>query len=198
MPARIQLLLLTLAAALQLLACASCPYDQRCNGNKLESCELGVDQMFGDPSYTTQDCEDPNAVCVETGARTAQCVMSAEAKCGPASADRCSADGLAVTCSDGYEVATDCAPDGNECLIVDLRARCAVLPATSCDQDSYDNSCEDDYHLLYCQNGLVTRKHCSVSSPGKCEPHQPKDQYEQTAYCRDTSTRAADAGSNGN
>jgi len=194
MTARIALFLLTLATALELLACASCPYEQQCNGNKLEVCDLGVDQMFGDPSFFSEDCEAPNTVCVQTGSRTAQCVMAADATCDARQPGRCSSDGLAISCKAGYEVASDCSRDGNDCLIVDQRARCAVAPAVACDREVYDNSCEDDTHLLYCADGLVARMDCWTDGKQMCEPHQPKDQYEQSAFCRDTMTGVSDAG----
>jgi len=184
-------------AALHLTACASCPFEERCNGNVLEVCSLGVDQMFGDPSYSSSPCEDPNPVCVATGSGSAQCAVAADATCADGTPDRCEAQARAVRCLSGYEVAEACAPDGNDCLMVDSAAHCAIGPARTCDRETYDNSCEDSVHLLYCINGLVTRKDCSLDKPGVCAPNTPKDQYEQTAYCESDETAVSDAGVDG-
>lgn len=190
-----------LIALLLLLAtgCASCPYDQRCDGDTLQICTLGVDQMVGDPGYARLPCEAPNPVCVETGKRTAQCVMPEAPRCDADFAEQCQAGTLAVTCAHGYQVALDCAADDNACLVVEGRVHCALSPATACDSAAYPQSCEDDAHLLHCAGGLVARRDCGNEPRGRCEPHVPQDEYERSAYCQtppepDAGVSAPDAG----
>ena len=192
--------ILSLLLGTAFAGCASCPYDQRCDGDQLEVCLLGVDQMFGDPSYSKSACEAPNPVCVETSKRHAQCVIAEDQRCSAGETPpRCEPDALAVRCERGYAVAEDCAVADNDCFVVGDEAHCGVAPPRSCTWDTYRNNCEDDGHLLFCSGGFVARSACGVDTPSVCEPHVPKDEYEQSAYCRSPMppTPTPDAGVSG-
>lgn len=174
-----------IAGALFLSGCARCPYQQRCNGDVLEVCSLGVDQLVGPPSYGKSKCESPNPVCKDTSAGEAECVMPEAPTCDSGVAPRCVAGELAVHCVSGYQVATDCAADDNACIEVSGNALCARGPPTACDPKTYRNTCEDAGHLLYCRNALVTRQACDHERAGTtCVAHVPRDAFEQTAYCQ--------------
>lgn len=189
-------LTMALAGAV-LTGCASCPYDQRCDGDQLEVCLLGVDQMFGDPSYSKSACAAPNPVCVETSKRHALCVIAEDQRCDADTPPRCEPEALAVRCERGYAVAEDCTAADNACFVVGAEAHCGVSPPQSCTWDTYRNRCEDDGHLLFCSGGFVARSACGVDSPSVCEPHVPKDEYEQSAYCRSPAVASQDAGASG-
>ncbi len=174
-----------IAASLLLSGCARCPYQQRCNGNVLETCSLGVDQLVGKPSYAKVACANPNPVCQETVEGEAECVMPEAPPCDSGTAPRCDAPERAVHCVSGYQAATDCAADDNACVEVSGNALCARGPATACDPKTYRNTCEDAGHLLYCEHALVTRQSCDHERAGNtCVPHVPRDAFEQTAYCQ--------------
>ena len=172
------------AAALVLGGCARCPYDQRCNGNVLEVCSLGVDQMVGSPSYSASTCADPNPVCQATSDRGAACVMPQAPKCDSNFVPQCATGELAVHCEGGYQVATNCTVDDNACVATEGRARCARTPITSCSAKTHRNSCEDATHLLYCREELVARQDCSNEPTKVCTPNVPRDAYEQSAFCQ--------------
>lgn len=166
------------SSAALLVGCARCPYESRCNGNVLEVCTVGVDQMFGDPSYASTPCEGVNPVCVDAPSGRSLCARAASAPCADASVTRCDTPDVAVRCEEGFEVAEDCATDENSCVTLPSRSRCARAPVTTCDVERQASVCEDATHLLSCVDGLLTRRDCSLRA-GDCTP-APNG---STAYC---------------
>ncbi len=57
-------------------------YFQRCNGNVMEQCGGGVDQMFHRDIIST-DCRNQDRVCVETSSSYAACVSEPVTPCEP-------------------------------------------------------------------------------------------------------------------
>ena len=61
----------------------NCEFDQRCDGNVLETCSVGVDQIVGDPEYDRMECAGSTPVCVELSDVSAVCAPSETESCEP-------------------------------------------------------------------------------------------------------------------
>ncbi|MCA9550851.1 MAG: hypothetical protein KC933_12525 [Myxococcales bacterium] len=173
------LCLATLALAPALQACPSCPYETQCSGDVLMFCTLGVDQLVGSPERGERTCEAPNPSCVTVDDRTALCATSPDRTCTVGIAPRCDGQVL-VTCEAGFEVAKDCAADGNVCGELDGAGRCYADPLTACESDDTP-TCEGDV-LIRCEGGYLTREDCGLRSGNPtCQTvDEPDRKY---AYC---------------
>ncbi|MBN1945244.1 MAG: hypothetical protein JW797_06175 [Bradymonadales bacterium] len=172
--------LVALAAAFLWLGCPSCPYEARCEGNVLHTCWLGVDQLVGSPARDAVECRAPNPVCVDLDDRNAQCVMDDQATCQEPFDPFCE-EGAVVDCVEGYEVAEDCAGNGNGCHDIDGSVFCAVAPLTPCIMGEYRTRC-DDTRVLSCQRGFVTARDCAAyETPTFCVEYT--SEYGRSAYC---------------
>jgi hypothetical protein len=152
-----------------LLGCAKeCEYAARCDGNMLQTCSLGVDQMFGS-GESERLCEGVNPVCVEVEEDVAFCARSASATCDDSLVHRCEDDSI-ISCQAGYEVAEDCALNGPDCLIDDGEPVCAQAPLTACVEASYPKHCEGT-SVVSCHEGRVEAFDCDLYEPGsRCAP----------------------------
>lgn len=165
------LCLATLALAPVLQACPSCPYETQCSGDVLMFCTLGVDQLVGSPERGERTCEAPNPSCVTVDDRTALCATSPDRTCTVGIAPRCDGEVL-VTCEAGFEVAKDCAADGNVCGELDGAGRCYADPLTAC-ENTFTPTCEGPL-LTHCRDGYLTRENCGkyfAGSTCKTEPN---------------------------
>ena len=182
MSARLMTLCFSLFSCLTCLitACPTCPYESQCQGNTLNSCWLGVDQLVGDPGEISLVCQSPNPTCVNLDERNALCVMDEAATCEPDLAPYCS-DERAVSCQDGYLVASDCDAHGNGCLFLNGLARCVLEPVVECDPQTLLKYCRNG-SLIQCVGGYVSAEVCALRSPpASCV--QIESEYGTTAYC---------------
>lgn len=144
-----------------LLACAKpCEFVARCDGTVLETCSLGVDQLFGSGVSKTDCSTTLNPVCLETATDVAFCTLDDSVTCTEG-ASRCDGD-LAITCNaNGFEVAKDCSTNGPTCVLdADDQALCAIDPAMPCDSDTFESRCDGDL-LITCGDGLLRSRECA-------------------------------------
>lgn len=142
-----------------LLACSKpCEYTARCDGSVLETCSLGVDQLFGSGESETNCPDTVNPVCHSPEPDVAFCTLDDEIMCEEG-ATRCDGD-IAITCNEsGFEVGQDCTTFGPTCVLNEGEAQCALDPVESCDNATYERSCEG-IDLIVCNGGLVTQRVC--------------------------------------
>lgn len=123
-----------LAAAmfLALNGCGNeCSFKEQCNGNVLEICGEGPDQVVNRKVSSTP-CEAPNEVCVEPTEGMAYCARSPQTSCDDTFDGAC--DGtVRLMCSpklinpEGaprFVVAFDCADSNQTCVDEGMTARC--------------------------------------------------------------------------
>ena len=109
-----------------LIACNNdCSFTERCDGDVLQVCGSGVDQMFGREVHETP-CADLNPVCVEIDASNAMCAADPATPCDIDTFDA-TCDGDVLTACSGvqytesleydtaYVVMSDCASAGYAC-----------------------------------------------------------------------------------
>ena len=119
-------LLLAFFSLSLLTACGNeCSFHEQCDGNVLQVCGEGADQVFGREVYETP-CEDLNDVCVEIDDKAAMCAADPATACD-LDTHTATCDGDVLTTCTGvmytqpvdydtaYEILVDCAADGMTC-----------------------------------------------------------------------------------
>jgi hypothetical protein len=163
-----------------LVGCGNeCSFNQRCNGNVLETCGEGPDQMFN-RTVSSRECADPNPICVEYGPNLgrARCVREPAELCDENSLQPYCDGNVRVACTRGtsfsgcgdgscppeqegwYITGTDCTQGGPECVETEESAVCARTPPVECDEATYTSSCDGDVTLVICRDGLVSELLC--------------------------------------
>jgi len=177
---KVAVLVVAMLGAPALIGCARCPYETQCEGNVLHMCTLGIDQLVGNPELGERTCEAPNPVCVNLDDRHAQCTMTGQSDCTDALVPACG-EGTVVRCTSGYQVAEDCAGNGNGCFVVDSAPRCALDPPTVCAAQQYVTHCAQGA-LISCVEGYETSRNCAYDVAGETCQESSSD-AGQTAYC---------------
>ncbi|MDI1481342.1 hypothetical protein [Polyangium sp. y55x31] len=108
-----------------------CSFKEQCNGNVLEICGEGPDQVVNRKVHDTP-CVAPNEVCVEAAEDVAYCARAPQASCDDTFDESC--DGtFRVTCRpkliapEGvprFVVAVDCADSNKTCVDEGMTTRC--------------------------------------------------------------------------
>ena len=149
---------------LLLWACTKpCEFTARCDGDVLETCSVGVDQLVGSGISRTDCTETVNPVCVTHGDDAAQCAMERTPTCDLPE-PQCDGD-VILACSAGYLVADDCALAGPTCVTHpdDGAPVCAVDPVTSCDRETFLQTCATEDSVYACLDGVVTELDCDLT-----------------------------------
>ncbi len=152
-----------IASATLAVGCTpECTFAARCDGDVLETCHVGVDQMVGSP-ISRHVCEAPNPRCVQAADDVALCVTAAAAACDSGYTPACQND-AATKCTSGFVVATDCSLHGPSCVLTTTEAVCAVEPLTSCDAQTHVAQCAGNT-VLRCRDGYVQAEVCDAYVP---------------------------------
>ncbi len=129
---------LILTALTVLAACDNeCSFHERCDGDFLQICGAGPDQMFHRRIEETACAEQYlDGICVEIDEQSAACASAPATACDPAAFEPSCDGDLLISCQGvwytepvdypaGYEAWTDCAAQGMSCL----DGRCEAGPA---------------------------------------------------------------------
>ncbi len=159
--------------------CNECSFWSRCDGDVLEVCGEGPDQVVG-RDIRRFPCEAPNETCATHGDRNqyASCVRAPKVECDVDSFDAYCDSNVLVDCGAGWEQGRDCTSDGPVCVVGDNGAICAVDPITSCDPETYEVRCDG-----------LQRYSCTSAGYEKirtCKLECVESETTAAVYCRDS------------
>jgi hypothetical protein len=174
-------------ALLGLTGCDNeCGFDTRCNGDNLETCGEGPDQIFHRRVHSSP-CSAPNTACVEVSGEAA-CVAPTRTACDATFVPRCEGENAVSCASVGYETLTSCDADVQHCILAtpdqEPVAACVLASDTRCDETTKARCADEIAISCNPRLGYLVGVDCVKDDPSTCQVS--KD--ETYAACRRTTS----------